>query len=215
MDGEGVHVAAPATASDDEVQEIVRKKARWILSRSSEAQRAAEPNRFVSGETLPYLGRDVLLEVSAADVRRAEVCFDNWRFIISVPKGLRGCERVERIRGEIVAWYRARAAERMERDAVRWLPKFDHGRKPRILPRILIRDQKRRWGSCAADGTLRFNWRLMMLDPSLIEYVVVHELAHLDVRNHSKDFWDLVASVMPDVQQRKRRLRETGSKLPL
>ena len=76
---------------------------------------------------------------------------------------------------------------------------------------ILIRDQRQRWGSCAPDGTLRFNWRAMMLKQSLIEYVVVHELAHLTHRNHSADYWNLVSHVMPDAQQRRRSLRGGGT----
>ena len=71
---------------------------------------------------------------------------------------------------------------------------------------ILVRDQRQRWGSCAPDGTLRFNWRTMMLEQALIEYVVVHELAHLTHRNHSTDFWGLVSKAMPDAQQRRRRV---------
>ena len=82
-------------------------------------------------------------------------------------------------------------------------------------PRVLIRDQRRRWGSCARDGTLRFSWRAMMLEPALIDYVVVHELAHLTHQNHSADFWDLVRSAMPDADDRRRRLREAGRSLPL
>jgi predicted metal-dependent hydrolase len=56
---------------------------------------------------------------------------------------------------------------------------------------------------------------MMMLDPSLVEYIVVHELAHLSVMNHSADFWNLVVQVLPDAQQRRHRLREAGKALPL
>ena len=70
-------------------------------------------------------------------------------------------------------------------------------------------------GAAHPDGTLRFNWRTMMLEQALIEYVVVHELAHLTHQNHSTDFWGLVAKAMPDAQQRRRHLRETGRTLPL
>ena len=80
---------------------------------------------------------------------------------------------------------------------------------------MLVRDQRRRWGSCAHDGTLRFNWRVMMLEPALIEYVVVHELAHLTVPNHSPEFWAAVSAALPDVPDLRRRLREVGSALPL
>ena len=62
---------------------------------------------------------------------------------------------------------------------------------------------------------MRFNWRTMMLEQALIEYVVVHELAHLTHQNHSTDFWGLVSKAMPDVQARRKRLREAGRALPL
>ena len=83
------------------------------------------------------------------------------------------------------------------------------------MPSVLIRDQRQRWGSCAPDGTLRFNWRAVMLPPALIEYIVVHELIHLTIKTHSTDFWALVSKAMPDAQQRRRRLREAGQALPL
>ena len=79
----------------------------------------------------------------------------------------------------------------------------------------MIRDQRQRWGSCAPDGTLRFNWRVMMLEPALVDYVIVHELAHLTVRSHSDDYWQLVIQVVPDAQERRRKLRAIGQSIPL
>ena len=108
-------------------------------------------------------------------------------------------------------WYRARAGERVPACVARWHPRL--GRGP--APRVLIRDQRQRWGSCAPDGTLRFNWRAVMLEPALIDYIVVHELAHLAVRSHSPEFWRIVTGAMPDAQHRRRRLREAGRSLPL
>ena len=108
-------------------------------------------------------------------------------------------------------WYRARASERVPACVARWHPRL--GRGP--APRVLIRDQRQRWGSCAPDGTLRFNWRAVMLEPALIDYIVVHELAHLAVRSHSPEFWRIVTAAMPDAQHRRRRLREAGRSLPL
>ena len=75
---------------------------------------------------------------------------------------------------------------------------------------ILIRDQRKRWASCAPDGTLRFNWRVIMAAPALIDYLVAHELAHLKVRGHSSDYWAVVAQAIPDYQRRRERLRELG-----
>ena len=146
-----------------------------------------------------------------ADIRSPKVRFSHWRFLIAVPRNLDESERYERVRRAFVNWYKARAAVRLDSNVRRWWPQLGRGDQPRIL----IRDQRQRWGSCAPDGTLRFNWRAMMLPPALIEYVIVHELAHLTVKNHSSDFWGLVSKAMPDAQHRRRSLREAGRSLPL
>ncbi|MCY3805547.1 MAG: SprT family zinc-dependent metalloprotease [bacterium] len=211
VDGSGVEVASPATTSSDELRGIVRKRAAWIVTHSTGQTLEAAPKRFVSGETLPYLGRNVRMVVESKAVRTPEVRFDHWTFRIAVPEDLNGDERSDRIRRAVVAWYRSRAADRLPATVERWWSQFGEGESPRVL----VRDQRQRWGSCAPDGTLRFNWRAMMLPPALIEYIVVHELAHLTHKNHSPDFWALVAKAMPDAQHRRQRLREAGRALPL
>ena len=211
LTGGGVLVAAPAKLPAREIREIVRKRARWIVGRLSEAALQATPMRFVSGEILPYLGRDVKMVVECGDVQASTVRFNQWCFQVAVPTGITETERADRIRHSIIQWYKDLAADRLQTGVELWRPKLGVGEQPRIL----VRDQRSRWGSCASDGTLRFNWRVMMLEPALIDYVVVHELAHLTVMNHSKEFWGLVSAVMPDVQNRRKLLREAGRMLPL
>lgn len=80
---------------------------------------------------------------------------------------------------------------------------------------ITVRDQKTRWGSCSSRGTLSFNYRLIFAPPRVLDYVVVHELCHLTHMNHSKDFWNMVASVMPDYKLCKNWLKEHGHELTL
>ena len=80
---------------------------------------------------------------------------------------------------------------------------------------ITIRDQKTRWGSCSGRGTLSFNWRLILAPPEILDYVVVHELCHLTHMNHSKEFWNLVGSVIPDYKTRRKWLKENGHTLRL
>ena len=207
----GVRVLAPWATPDGDLRDIVRKRAPWILSHRSKALMEAAPKRFVTGETLPYLGRNLRMIFETVDVRSPEVRFDHWRFRVSEPPGLNGDQRIQLIGNTLMAWYRARAVDRLPATVDCWWPRFGHGPKPRIL----IRNQRKRWGSCASDGTLRFNWRVMMLEPALIEYVVVHELAHLKIRNHSSDFWALVLEALPDMQQRRKRLKEVGPTLSL
>ena len=211
VDGNGVRVAAPSTIPSDDVRAIVRKRASWILNHATGALLEAVPKRFVSGETLPYLGRNVRIVVEPADARSPSVRFDHWSFRVAVPPGLAGDARCDAIRRAFVNWYRARAAERLGARVDRWWPQVGHGAPTDVL----IRDQRRRWASCAPDGTLRFNWRVVMAPPTLIDYVIVHELAHLKVKDHSAAFWSAVARAMPDYRERRARLRGVGPLLTL
>lgn len=78
---------------------------------------------------------------------------------------------------------------------------------------ITIRDQKSRWGSCSSRGTLSFNYRLIFAPPIVLDYVVVHELCHLTYMDHSKNFWNKVASVMPDYKEHRQWLKDHGHEL--
>lgn len=80
---------------------------------------------------------------------------------------------------------------------------------------IAIRDQKTRWGSCSSRGTLSFNWRLMLAPPKVLDYVVVHELCHLEHMNHSRDFWACVEAILPDYKLYRTWLKEHGHELKL
>lgn len=79
--------------------------------------------------------------------------------------------------------------------------------------RIAIREQKTRWGSCSSKGNLNFNWRLIFAPEEVIDYIVVHELAHRKEMNHSQAFYDVVASVMPDYKTQEQWLKEHGDSL--
>ncbi len=81
--------------------------------------------------------------------------------------------------------------------------------------RITVRDQKTRWGSCSSSGTLSFNYRLIFAPDIILDYVVVHELCHLTHMNHSRDFWNMVGSILPDYREYRKWLREHGDELTL
>lgn len=81
--------------------------------------------------------------------------------------------------------------------------------------RISVRDQKTRWGSCSAKGTLSFNWRLMLAPPAIQDYVIIHELCHLTYMNHSNAFWEKVESVCPDYRTARKWLKDHGHELVL
>jgi predicted metal-dependent hydrolase len=79
--------------------------------------------------------------------------------------------------------------------------------------RITVRDQKTRWGSRSTSGTLSFNYRLMYAPLKILDYVVVHELCHITHMNHSREFWNMVAAILPDYKESRNWLKEHGNEL--
>lgn len=110
----------------------------------------------------------------------------------------------------LVSKYKKYARKILE-SRVTYLQQFTGGQ----YTSITIRDQKTRWGSCSGRGTLSFNWRLILAPPEILDYVVVHELCHLTHMNHSKEFWALVESVIPDYKIKRKWLKENGHTLHL
>ncbi len=206
-----VVVSAPMRTSNREIQAIIQKRGRWILDKLETESQGPPPLRLVTGDTLPYLGQTLTLVVEEADIRRPSARLDTARLVVVVPHELSGEDRREEVRTALVAWYRARASELLVGSVARWLPVMRRSE----MPRVLVREQRSRWGSCSADGTLRFNWRLAMVELELIDSVAVHELAHLDVMDHSPAFWEVVLRAMPDAKGRRQRLKEVGRHLPL
>ena len=155
MDGGRVLVAAPTDTPGSKLETIVHKRAPWILRQVPDPLVAPSKKRFVSGETLPYLGRNVRLIVEPGDVPSPRVRFDHWSFRIDVPAQLDDADRYDGIRKVVTHWYRRRAELRLPEAVEIWRKRIGLPETPEVL----IRDQRQRWGSCAPGGTLRFNWR--------------------------------------------------------
>lgn len=205
-DDGGVVVRAPLRTSRGVVEDLVRRKAGWIARRQAEAKKRPGPLQFVNGAEVPYLGVMRPLTLRSTGARQAALRFDGRSFEVHVPLRHDDEQARSAVRRAMEAWFRERAQEVLEASVQRWAAVMRCAPGP-----VLVRHQKHQWGSCAPDGTLRFNWLLVMHHPELIDYVVVHELAHLRIRNHSPQFWAAVASAMPDFAERRARLREAGA----
>ena len=201
--GNGVRVLVPARTPYVEIESMVRKRAGWILRKLTEERPEPPPRRFVTGEKLYYLGRELPLVVQLTTGEAPSVSLEAGSFRIACPVQLSEEDRADAIRLELLGWYRERAAELLGASVERWQPEV--GVSP---ARISIGDQKTRWGSCSSKGSLRFNLRLAMVPRALIDYVAVHELCHLLEANHSASFWQHVRRFMPDFEDRRRRLKE-------
>lgn len=117
---------------------------------------------------------------------------------------------IEKGREVFISWYRSHAREILEQRINRYIDRFS--RQP-IGVKVL--DLKYRWGSCSSDGTLNFHWKTILAPMTIIDYIVVHELAHLFEPNHTPEFWEQVGSILPDYEQRKEWLEKNGRSLDI
>ena len=211
VEGDRVVLAAPLRTPLSEAQDIINKRASWILRRIAMTP-APPPQLLIDGcNELPFMGRSVSVVVEPAVVKSAAARLVDGVLRVEVPAGLDDGDREAAARNAVVGWLRGQAADRLPVEVERWWPTLGKGERGHIR----IGNQRRQWANCSANGTIRFSWRVMMLAPELIEYIVVHEMAHLTRMDHSKEFWALVIWAMPDAADRRRRLREVQDQLPL
>lgn len=209
LEADGVRVAAPMRTPTTEVAEFVRSRIPWIQKHRARRQPGVTPSADAQ-DSMPFLGRRLPLEVVPATGKTTRISMDLMGLRVAVPARLEAPARTVEMQDALRGWYRERADEVIRDRVTQWQEIAGYAPS-----RVLIRDQRRRWGSCAPDGTLRFNWRLVMLEPRLIDYVVVHELAHLVRAHHRPSFWAEVERLMPDYRARRTALREVGATLPL
>ncbi len=199
LDEQGLRVLAPVQTKREMVEALVEKRGAWIIAKQLELTeqlvQRRPPKTLRSGETLSYLGRPYRLK-RVPDLPEARM----WGSYLQVPEGT-----IDEVYAALRDWYWRRAEEKLVARVAHYAPKL--GRSP---TRILIREQKRRWGSCNANGELRLNWRIVMAPLSLIDYVVVHELVHLEHLNHSKAYWQRLGEILPNYKMRQKELAQSG-----
>ena len=204
--GGRIMVAAPVPVATTRLDAIVTRKAAWIVQRLRRAEGhgpTPAPREFVSGESVLYLGRHYRLKVQAGETGVARLR-GGW---LHVPAPV-GAQQAAHVRAALVSWLRGHAAERLPERVEAWRAKA--GVSP---SRVVVADQRKRWGSCDHRGTIRLNWRIVQAPMRLVDYVVVHELVHLRHRGHGRDYWQAVGRVMPDYERRREDLRRRGSML--
>lgn len=194
-------LSAPPGVADDVMADFVREKRFWLYTKLAEKEARQQPvsgKEFVSGEGFPYLGRTYrLLLVDDQDV---PLKLEAGRFKLRrelAPDG----------RAHFVRWYIEHGRPWLRRRVRRWAPRM--GVEP---TGVEVRDLGFRWGSCGQAGTVNFHWATILLPASVVDYVVVHELAHLVEPNHSPAFWRRVARALPEYEQRKTWLAEHGGR---
>ena len=203
---EGVLLLAPEHLTRSRLDAVVRRKAKWIVQRLRHVESNGtrlSPREFVSGESILYLGRHYRLKVHPRVTEEAKLK-GGWLHV-SAPQGP---QQASRVRESVVSWLRGHAAKRLLERVNMWQ---SNAAVP--MPKVIIADQQKRWGSCDNRGTIRLNWRIIQAPMRLVDYVVVHELVHLRHRGHGRDYWQAVGKVMPDYERRREDLRTLGLRL--
>jgi predicted metal-dependent hydrolase len=201
IDERGLAIGAPHHVTLAQIEAFARSHAEWVLAKLAEYAQRATPRQLAirHGTRLPLLGGEIEVRIETGANRIT------WRDEALVLHARPGAD---------LDLLTRRALQR------RALPHFVErsahfgSRLERKLPPIALSSARTRWGSCGPNG-IRFNWRLIHLEPHLVDYVVAHELAHLVEMNHSPRFWAEVGRLYPDWRGARAELKSRGREIPL
>lgn len=204
-----VIVRAPAAFPDERIEDIVQSKQYWIYKTLAEwrdlnATRVLREYR--NGEGFLYLGRSYRLSLIAG--QDEPLLLRNGRFCLRRDLVDRG--EVAAAKAAFRAYFVARGHERITQRVRYYAPKVGV-----VTGDVAVRDLGHRWASCSPKGNVGFHWKCMMAPPTIIDYIVVHELCHFHHLNHTEAFWNEVDKVMPSYRERKGWLKQNGAAMDL
>jgi hypothetical protein len=200
-----VSVTLPRGVPRGAAEKMLQEHADWVLKQLARAANPRHPQKTLPPDVILLRGdvKQVVVVEEAVRISRTRVDETSERLILRVPAG-----EGKQGRSLAVPWLKALARDEITAAVIRWA-----NRMGVRFSAISIRDQKTRWGSCSSRGTLSFNWRLVMAPRVVLEYVVIHELAHLKQPNHSPAFWQIVAQHFPDYKKARAWLRANATLL--
>ena len=183
-----------------EIEKFIKEKQSWIVEKISEKEKRIREveKTFQPGEKFLYLGEWYPLEMSEPSHQGPplKLCFG--KFILNR-------DHIAEARDLFCSWYKREAKEKITERVDYYSHRFQ------LFPEgIKITSARFRWGSCSRDNRLSFSWRIIMASLTVIDYILLHELAHLRKKNHSKKFWDYLESVFPGYRKQRHWLRENG-----
>lgn len=199
-----VKLIVPLDTLDEDIEKIIESKRYWIYTKKSEFESlnySRVERRFVNGQGFLYLGASYRLEI--VDNLEVDVKLYRGKFYINKKK-------VECGKEVLKSFYRDKGLDKIIERVN--LYKGMMG----VMPNnIRVMELKNRWGSCTDEGNLNFNWKCVMAPLSVVDYIVVHELAHLIYKDHSPEFWNMVDKIIPNYEKQKSWLRDNGAGLDI
>jgi len=206
---DGVKVLAPSGTSLARIDHFVASKEPWIeqkLSSFEELTPLLHEQPLIDGSLLLYLGHRYPLQILES-CAESGVNIHNGVITVSLSRRIRR-PKEEAVRTTLEKWYRQQAEDYLRRMTDHWASVMEE----RYVA-VSVRSYRRKWGCCNSRRELSYNWLLIMAPVSVIEYVVVHELSHLQQMNHSAKFWRRVEQFCPEFTKAKRWLNENGKQL--
>ncbi|TAK92540.1 MAG: M48 family peptidase [Burkholderiaceae bacterium] len=205
---DGLRVTAPRWIGLHDIEQSIREKERWILTKLAawkerSTRRALPSMQWASGATIPFLGAPLTIELGASQSALAEIA--GQRILqIAMPQHA----SPQQIKDRVQAWLQGEARRIFESRLEHYLALSGWR-----ISGWGLSSATTQWGSCTAQGHVRLNWRLIHFTQDIIDYVIAHELAHLKEMNHSPRFWQTVASLYPDYHNARKALRHQHPEL--
>ncbi len=210
INDEGLRVSAPLRASIADIEHALVSKQRWIFGKLDlrAAHAAAKPSaEFVwqDGAQIPYLGRSISLRIQLGKAMPALLNPEANTLVL----GLSREANPDKIRQRVHTWLQAQAEHEFSQRLQHFAAKMGV-----TYTQLVLSSARTQWGSCSSQGVIRLNWRLIHFHPGLIDYVVIHELAHRKEMNHSPRFWALVEQQMLSYKEAREQLQKASRALP-
>jgi predicted metal-dependent hydrolase len=202
VDEHGLTVSAPWRSTERRIAGVIRDAEAWVLKKLDVWSALPARNQsWAQGDAVKYLGRDLRLHLTSDNIATLVTLQDNDRLHVALDDP----GQKDSIKSAVVKWYRRHALANFSGRIGEFAPRLNVP-----VPRLFLSSARTRWGSCNAKGEIRLNWRLIQAAQSTVDYVVVHELAHLIEMNHSRRFWKLVASICPHYREACAELNRMG-----
>ncbi|EHK02250.1 hypothetical protein HRED_04989 [Candidatus Haloredivivus sp. G17] len=201
---------SPISLEKDEIEEALEEKKPWILEKINRIEEESWPPKnkeFLSGEKILYRGRRYYTQVKQGD--ETNIKFGDDKFLIKSENYSENKERRKEVAKELKRWYRNKAKDKLVRRTYDLAEEVDEAPSS-----VEIIDYENKWGE-NQNGDIRLHWRLIMAPQEIQDYVIAHELCHLEVNDHSDLFWNHLSSIIPNHQEKREWLRKNAGQLTI
>lgn len=207
----GFTVKAPKGMTKENIIKNLHRKEKWIinnLDKMSDILKNETNKEFVSGEKFLLRGRRYTLKVTKSKKDLPSLDFKKSKFLAVVPSQFTEEQYATILRPLFVQFYKRKAEIIINERMKKYLKYFKTEPK-----NIVVTELKNKWGSCSKNNQIRYNWRIVLANTSVIDYIIVHELCHMVQKNHSDKYWKEVKRILLDYEKSKEWLRINGENL--